>query len=153
MRTSSACCHACCLLDYRLRRGLAHGPFSLEKATEPAVSSLRAAEASLDDRVEELSEEVEPLGLLDFAITVSIKAVEELLDLLVLGLLVTAVGKSSSSKSANFVSVDFTIIIGVELLESLLSLGESSGSGGSDLLLIGSGKVLCHGCISFIFEL
>ena len=48
------------------------------KATEPVVSSLRAAEASLDDRVEELSEEVEPLGLLDFAITVSVETVEEL---------------------------------------------------------------------------
>ena len=75
MRTSSACC---CLLNYRLRRSLAHGPFSSVKATEPVVSSLRAAEASLDDRVEELSEEVEPLGLLDFAITVSVEAVEEL---------------------------------------------------------------------------
>ena len=51
--------------------------FSSEKAAEPTVSSLLAAEASLDDRVEELSEEVEPFGLLDFAITVSIEAVEE----------------------------------------------------------------------------
>ena len=37
--------------------------------------------ALFDDRVEEAAKEVEPLGFLDFAITIGIEAGEELVDL------------------------------------------------------------------------
>ena len=120
------------------------------------VSSLRGtnryslgAEASRDDRVEELSEEVEPLGLLDLAVTVGVEAVEELLDLGVPGALVATCGKLVSSELHNFGSVDFTVAVDVELAEGFLSLLQGSSSGLSNLLLVSSGKVLGH----FLFYL
>ena len=66
-----------------------------------AICSL-SAETSLDDRVKKISEEQEPLALLDFAITVSVEAIEELLNLCILGRLVAVGGKAIASELHNF---------------------------------------------------
>ena len=56
----------------------------------------------MDDRVKKISEELEPLALLDFAITVSVEAIEELLNLCILGRLVAVGGKAIASELHNF---------------------------------------------------
>ena len=95
-------------------------------------------EALLDDGVKEAAEEVEPLRLLDLAITIGIEGGEELVDLgFTLGG-VGVVGETNTLRGEllDLLSVDFTIAVEVELVESLFSGGESSGSGGSDVLLV-----------------
>ena len=74
--------------------------------------------------------------LLDLAITVGVEAVKELLDLGVLGGLVAASGKTVSSESSDFSSVDLTVAVDVELAEGFLSLSESGLSGLGNLFLI-----------------
>ena len=80
--------------------------------------------------------------LLDLAITVGVEAVKELLDLGVLGGLVAASGKTVSSESSDFSSVDLTVAVDVELAEGFLSLSESGLSGLGNLFLIG--LIKCH---------
>ena len=100
--------------------------------------------ALFDDRVEEAAKEVEPLGFLDFAITIGIEAGEELVDLgFTLGG-VGIIGKTGSSGSEllDFGSVDLTISVDVELVESLFGGSKSSCSGGGDVCLIFGTEVL-----------
>ena len=96
-----------------------------------------------------MSEEVEPLGLLDLAVTVGVEAVEELLDFLVPGAFVATCGKLVSSERHNFTSVDFTVAVDVELAEGFLGLLKGSSSGGGNLLLVTCGKVLGH-CLFYL---
>ena len=93
-----------------------------EQETVSATCSLGGAEASCDDRVEEASEEVEPLALLDLAITVGVEAVEELLDLGFLCGLVAVGGEAVASELHNLGSVNLAVAVNVELSESFLSL-------------------------------
>ena len=95
-------------------------------------------ESSVDDRVEEISEESEPFSLLDLAITISVEAVEELLDLVLLSLLVGLLWETHAlgGELHDLGSVDFTVTVDIELAESLLSLGESLLSGVGDSLTV-----------------
>ena len=112
--------------------------------------SLSGAEASCDDRVEEVSEELEPLALLDLAIAIGVEAVKELLDLGVLCGLVAALGETVASELQNLGPIDLSVAVDVELSESFLGLSKCSSSGSGNLFLVSSGK--CH-FLSFIFDL
>ena len=96
-------------------------------------------ETGWNDGVEEVSEEGEPFGLLDFAITILVEAVKELLDLGLLGLLAGAIGKTITlvSELHNLISVNLTVAVDVELCECSFGLSESSLTSLSNVILIG----------------
>ena len=102
----------------------------------PATCSL--GEALFDDTVEEGPEEVEPLALLDFSITIGIEAGEELIDLGLPLSRVGVVGKTDTlgSHLLNFASIDFSVAVKVELIERFLGCCESSSSGSGDVCLV-----------------
>ena len=94
--------------------------------------------ALFDDRVEEAAKEVEPLGFLDFAITIGIEAGKELVNLGLTSGRIGIVGKANTLRGEllDLGSVDLTIAVKVELVEGLLGRGESGSSGSSDVSLI-----------------
>ena len=109
-------------------------------------------EALLDDTVEETTVVVEPLALLDFAITIGIEGGEELIHLGTPQILrESVVGKTATldSQLPNFASIDFSVAVKVELIELFLGCCESSSSGSGDVCLLFFGKVLNHFLFNF----
>ena len=110
----------------------------LDSSHDSSVLSKRFLESFRDglsdDAVEEVTEEVEPLGLLDFAITIGIEGLEELLDLFIVG---TGHVSTVHGEFLDLTFVDFTVSVEVELVEGLLSAQERLLSSVGDLL---------HGC-------
>ena len=92
-----------------------------------------------DGSVEDLSHLLEPLGLLNFAITISIEGAHHVGELFVhlsLGEDILVDDNVGATGLEDFSESDFTITIAVKVVEGLLGGGESLGAGGGDLLFL-----------------
>ena len=96
------------------------------------------SEAGLDDGVEEGAEEVEPFGLGDLAITISVKGFEKFINFLCSILLVGVLGKTKTflSELVDFILVNETIAVEIELVEGSGGGGEGVSTGSVNSLLV-----------------
>ena len=122
-------------------RSLGSGRQTLNETKENSSS---LGESLGDDGVEKLSEEVEPFSLLNFAITISIEASEELLDLGFLLFGGGAIGETGSftSELLDLISINFTVSVDIELVEGFFGSGEGGLSSLGNLSLVVGAKVL-----------